>query len=168
MRETTPASSVHCGHKPTKVQRLLEGFQPLRPRILKRRKHNMNETEKRKYWLKIRVSEEEKSAIETKFQNSGFKSKSEFIRAMIFQGLIVKIDKEITKDFMRKLNSIANNVNQIALRVNSTGNLYENDLAELKEGVTDIRHQHFRFLSLLHNARTTGISSLIEEKKGEK
>jgi hypothetical protein len=43
--------------------------------------------------------------------------------------------------------------------------LYENDLAELKEGVTDIRHQHFRFLFLLHNARTTGISPLIEEKK---
>jgi hypothetical protein len=66
---------------------------------------------------------------------------------------------------MRKLNSIANNVNQIALRVNSTGNLYENDLDELKEGVTDIRHQHFRFLSCLHNARTTKILPLIEEKK---
>jgi hypothetical protein len=128
----------------------------------------MNETEKRKYWLKIRVSEEEKSAIETKFQNSGFKCKSEFIRAMIFQGLIVKIDKEITKDFMRKLNSIANNVNQIALRVNSTGNLYENDLAEIADGVNEIRHQHFSFLSLLHNARTTKILPLIEEKKGRK
>jgi hypothetical protein len=56
-------------------------------------------------------------------------------------------------------------VNQIALRVNSTGNLYENDLAELKEGVTDIRYQHFRFLFLLHNARTTRILPLIEEKK---
>jgi hypothetical protein len=66
---------------------------------------------------------------------------------------------------MRKLNSIANNVNQIALRVNSTWNLYENDLAELKEGVDDIRHQHFHFLSLLHNARTTRILPLIEEKK---
>jgi hypothetical protein len=128
----------------------------------------MNETEKRKYWLKIRVSEEEKYAIETKFQNSGFKSKSEFIRAMIFQGLIIKIDKEITKDFMRKLNSIANNVNQIALRVNSTGNLYENDLAEIADGVNEIRHQHFRFLSLLHNARTTRISPPIEKKKWRK
>jgi hypothetical protein len=67
---------------------------------------------------------------------------------------------------MRKLNSIANNVNQIALRVNSTGNLYENDLAEIVNGVNEIRHQHFRFLSLLHNARTTKILPLIEEKKG--
>jgi hypothetical protein len=128
----------------------------------------MNETEKRKYWLKIRVSEEEKSAIETKFQNSGFKFKSEFIRAMIFQGLIIKIDKEITKDFMRKLNSIANNVNQIALRVNSMGNLYESDFAEIVDGVNEIRHQHFRFLSLLHYARTTKILPLIEEKKVKK
>jgi hypothetical protein len=83
---------------------------------------------------------------------------------MIFQGLIIKIDKEITKDFMRKLNSIANNVNQIALRVNSMGNLYESDFAEIVDGVNEIRHQHFRFLSLLHNVRTTRISPLIEEK----
>jgi hypothetical protein len=36
------------------------------------------------------------------------------------------------------------------------------------EGVNEIRNQHFRFLSLLHNARTTKILPLIEEKNGRK
>jgi hypothetical protein len=128
----------------------------------------MDEKYNKKYWLKIRVSEDEKEVIECKFRNSGCKTKSEFIHMMIFSGMIIKIDKEITKDFMRKLNSIANNVNQIALRVNSTWNLYESDLAEIVDVVSEIRRQHFRFLFLLHNARTTGISPLIEEKKGRK
>jgi hypothetical protein len=59
-------------------------------------------------------------------------------------------------------------VNQIALRVNSTGNLYENDLAEIVDGVNEIRHQHFRFLSLMNCARLSAISPFMQDKKGKK
>ena len=50
----------------------------------------MNESEKRDKWLKIRISEREKEVIDTKFRNSGMKNVSDFIRAMIFVGVIVK------------------------------------------------------------------------------
>lgn len=45
----------------------------------------MEKNNKRDLFLKIRVSQEEMDAVNRKFQNSGMKSKSEFIRAMIFE-----------------------------------------------------------------------------------
>ena len=56
----------------------------------------MNEKEnknRRDLYLKIRVSREELDAIDRKFRNSGMKSRSEFVRAMIFEGYIVQFKK---------------------------------------------------------------------------
>ena len=44
--------------------------------------------------MQIRLTEAEYEAIERKFRNSGLKSRSEFIRAMIFEGYIVHFDEE--------------------------------------------------------------------------
>ena len=77
----------------------------------------MSKDNKRDLYLKIRVSREELDAIDRKFQNSGMKSRSEFVRSMIFQGYIVNFDVSELKYIQRLANNIANNVNQIALRV---------------------------------------------------
>jgi len=98
----------------------------------------MEKNNKRDLFLKIRVSQEEMDAINHKFQNSGMKSKSDFIRAMIFQGYIVNIDENDLKAIQHIMNSVANNINQIAVRINSTGNAYESDIAEIKEGLNRI------------------------------
>ena len=98
----------------------------------------MEKNNKRDLFLKIRVSQEEMDVINHKFQNSGMKSKSDFIRAMIFQGYIVNIDENELKAIQRTMNGIAININQIAVRVNSTGNAYESDINEIKKGLNQI------------------------------
>ena len=70
--------------------------------------------------MQIRLTEAEYEAIERKFRNSGLKSRSEFIRAMIFGGYIVHFDEEKFDKIYKFIVSISNNVNQIAVRVNST------------------------------------------------
>ena len=60
----------------------------------------MNESEKRDKWLKIRISEREKEVIDTKFRNSGMKNVSDFIRAMIFVGVIVKFSDADRKQLL--------------------------------------------------------------------
>jgi hypothetical protein len=95
------------------------------------------------------VNQEEAELIDRKFQNSGFKSKSDFIRMMIFQGQIIKISDKYAKDFRRKYSSISNNINQIALRLNASGNIYAEDIAEIKNGVNEIWQQLKFFQSLL-------------------
>ena len=97
--------------------------------------------------MQIRLSQEEFEAIERKFQNSGLRSRSEFIRTMIFEGIIVRISEDELKEIHRPVNNIAGNVNQIAVRVNSTGNIYAEDISEIKEGLQKI-WQPLRYFQL--------------------
>ena len=57
----------------------------------------MKEKNKRNMFLKIRVSEEEMAAIKRKQQNSGIPTVSDFVRTMIFRGVIIYIDKSLLK-----------------------------------------------------------------------
>ena len=113
---------------------------PLNPvhREIKRKVDtNMNETEnknRRDLYLKIRVNREELEAIDRKFRNSGMKSRREFVRAMIFEGYIVHFDEEKFDKIYKLIGSISNNVNQIAVRVNSTDKIYAEDIVNIKEG----------------------------------
>jgi len=98
----------------------------------------MEKNNKRDLFLKIRVSPEEMDAINRKFQNSGMKSKSEFIRAMIFQGYIVNIDENDLKAIFNLMSNISNNINQIAMRVNRTDKAYKEDLEQIEKGLNEI------------------------------
>ncbi len=98
----------------------------------------MKDENKRTLYLKVRVSPEEMDAIKKKFQNSGMDSLSGFVRAMIFEGYIVQMDENELRQIYKLAGNIANNINQIAVRVNSTGNIYNNDIAEIKEIVNKL------------------------------
>jgi len=60
----------------------------------------MKDENKRTLYLKVRVSPEEMDAIKRKFQNSGMDTLSGFVRAMIFKGYIVQIDKADEQQIM--------------------------------------------------------------------
>lgn len=98
----------------------------------------MKDENKRTLYLKVRVSPEEMNAIKHKFQNSGMDTLSGFVRAMIFEGYIVQMDGNELRKITKLANNIANNINQIAVRVNSTGNIYADDIAEIKDGVNKL------------------------------
>lgn len=109
----------------------------------------LNERNSRTQFLKIRVSEEELEAINRKFKNSGMKSRSSFIRTMILEGHIVVFSETELKEIYRLMVTIANNVNQIAIMANSTGKVYKEDIAEIKEGINKIWQPLRYFQSLL-------------------
>ena len=104
--------------------------------------------------MQIRLTEAEYEAIERKFRNSGLKSRSEFIRTMIFEGYLILINEDELKKLNQLIYNVANNINQIAVRVNSTGNVYADDISEIKEGQDMIWQQlkffQSKFLSLTH------------------
>ena len=91
--------------------------------------------------MQIRLTESEYEAIERKFRNSGLKSRSEFIRTMIFEGCIVHLDEEKFDKIYKLIGSISNNINQIAVRVNSTVKIYAEDIINIKEGQEKIWQQ---------------------------
>lgn len=115
--------------------------------------------------IKFRLSEAEAEVLEQKFQNSGFRSKSEFIRMMIFTGQIIRIDGANFKQLQNSIYSVSNNINQVAVRVNSTGSLYAEDIADLRNGVDEIRQQLKSFLSLLQRAKPSPTSQAPKRPK---
>ncbi len=118
---------------------LVRGLPPLKPRTKGERKIvKKSEKDIHNRYMQIRLTQEEYEAIERKFQNSGLKSRSEFIRTLIFEGIIVHISEDKLRKIYRLVNNIAGNINQIAVRVNSTGNVYDEDIAEIKEGLQKI------------------------------
>ncbi|MDE5582721.1 MAG: plasmid mobilization relaxosome protein MobC [Ruminococcus sp.] len=92
----------------------------------------MEEKNKRNKYLKIRVSEEELNAIKKKLQNSGMDTLSGFVRAMIFEGYIVQMNENKIHEIYKLVGNIANSINQIALRVNRTGNIYDKDIEDIQ------------------------------------
>ena len=79
---------------------------PLEPRTKEMRK--IAEIKPHNRYMQIRLTEAEYEAIERKFR---------------------KFDK-----IYRLVGSIANNINQIAVRVNSTNKVYAEDIVNIKEG----------------------------------
>ncbi len=114
-----------------------QGKFPLKPRINKTKKEKKENENKRSLYLKVRVIPEEMNTIKCKFQNSGMETLSGFVFAMIFEGYIVQIDKDELNKIGQAANNASNNINQIAIRANSTGDVYPEDIAEVK----DLAHQ---------------------------
>lgn len=88
--------------------------------------------------MQIRLTQAEYEAIERKFQNSGLRSRSDFVRAMIFEGYIVRFNEDEFSKIYKLIGNIANNINQIAVRVNSTNKVYDEDIANIREGQNQI------------------------------
>lgn len=102
---------------------------------------------------RFRATKEEADFIEKKFKNTGGKNKSRFFRDLIIMGYILKFNEADMKKMLSLLSNIASNFNQIAMRVNSTGTIYEADIAELKKGVQEIWRQQNCIQSMLQKLK---------------
>ena len=87
----------------------------------------------RKNELKIYLSDDEQYILEQKVKISGMKSKSAFLRRQILYGFVYNIDYSELREYNAALGKIGGNLNQIAKRMNATGNVYKADVEEMKK-----------------------------------
>ena len=87
----------------------------------------------RKNELKIYLSDGEQYILEQKVKAFDMKSKSTFLRRQILYGFVYDIDYSELREYNAALGRIGNNLNQIAKRMNATGNVYVADVKEVKE-----------------------------------
>lgn len=120
----------------------------------------MDESERRDRYIQLRLNEQEFQEIEEKFRNSGLKSKSEFIRIMVLEGMMIYIDDKAFQKIYRTINGAANNINQITKRLNATGSIYTEDITDLKNGVNEIWQQLRSFRSLLQRVKPSPTSQV--------
>ena len=84
------------------------------------------------------VTEQERQLIQSKMAQLGTKNMGAYLRKMAIDGYIIKVDYTQQKKLAAAVSRVASNINQICRRINSTGSLYAEDVAELKERQAEI------------------------------
>ena len=92
----------------------------------------------RNTFLLVRINDEERAQIQTRMALAGTKNMSAFIRKTAIDGHIILLGMDEIKTLVSLLRRTSANVNQIAKRVNSTGRVYENDLAEIQNRLGEV------------------------------
>ena len=103
-------------------------------KYLKRRK------EKKSYTLNVRFTESEMQDILAKCKQYGYKNKTEYIRDCVRARVDLTPDRTEIAECNRLMKRIGSNVNQILVRLYSTGHIYAEDITEIKRGVNEIWH----------------------------
>lgn len=93
------------------------------------------------------LTDEEQFIFEEKFKLSGLKNKSTFLRQLILYGYVYDVDYSYLRTYNVELGRISSVLNQIAVRVNSTNRIYEEDMKEIKEMMEQVWHTHRSMLS---------------------
>ena len=106
-----------------------------------------NKNRSRKYGIVIHLSEDEKYILDEKTKCSNMTSRAAFIRHLILYGYVYDIDYSELQEYNAALARIGNNLNQIAKRMNATGNVYKADVNEIKELMQKIWHTQKSMLS---------------------
>ena len=93
---------------------------------------------KRNVQIKFRVTKEERSLIEQKMKQVPTSNMEAYLRKMAIDGYIIQIDHNDIKEMTAELQKIGVNINQIAKRANATGNVYQEDIEEIKGALKEI------------------------------
>ena len=78
------------------------------------------------------VNEAEWELIKQKMEESGIKNIGVYLRRMAIMGYTIKLDLDDMKEAIRLLRIMGNNMNQYAKKANETGNIYAEDIKDIK------------------------------------
>ena len=104
------------------------------------RKYLKRKREKKSYTLNVRFTESEMQDILAKCEQYGYKNKTEYIRDCVRARVDLTPDRSEIAECNRLMKRIGANINQILVRLYSTGHIYAEDITEIKKGVNEIWH----------------------------
>jgi len=94
----------------------------------------------------FKVSGRDRTLIERRMAQTQIRNMSGFIRKMCIDGMVINLNIPELDRIGKLLRITANNVNQIAKRVNSGGGAYREDVAEVNSQLETIRADFGRLL----------------------
>ena len=103
----------------------------------------------RKNQLKIYLSDEEKQIFENKLAMSKLKLMSLFIRKCVLEKEIFVVDMTPIMKIQQLLSNQANNINQIAKKINTNGVIYRNNIDYIKQLNENLSEEISKIQSLI-------------------
>ncbi len=107
-------------------------------------------SESRNHIVKFRVDDIELNYLQEKMLLAKCKSMSDFLRRISLGGKIYNVDMKEFVEIKKLMVNIANNINQIAMRVNFQKTIYGEDIGEIKSKVEEIWQQLNYIQLMLH------------------
>ena len=105
------------------------------------------EKRKRGNQVILRLNDDEKYILDAKCKNAEYKNKNDYLRHLILYGYTYFVDYSELHDYNINLSRISKSLNQIAARINATGNIYQEDMEAVKELMKEVWHTHESMLS---------------------
>ncbi|MCQ2470397.1 MAG: MobC family plasmid mobilization relaxosome protein [Ruminococcus sp.] len=122
------------------------------------RKYLKRSKEKKSYTLNVRFTESEMQDILVKCEQYGYKNKTDYIRDCVRARVDITPDNSEISETNRLMKRIGSNINQILIRLHSTGSIYAEDISEIKKGVNEIWHTLLSIRSKQQTGRLSAIS----------
>ena len=88
--------------------------------------------------LFVRLNDEQMAVLNERVRETGFSSKSQYLRRLIDQGMVVRIDTRPVREYVYLIRNASNNINQIAKKINESGNVANTDVLVLQNSVTEM------------------------------
>lgn len=107
----------------------------------------MSRERERKIPIQVYLSEDEKYVLDNKIKASNMRNISEYIRHVILYNYTYDCNYDELREYNRQLSAIGRNINMIRERIMKSGNVYEDDVKEIKELMEKVWHTHESTLS---------------------
>ena len=88
--------------------------------------------------MKLKLNSKEYDKLKRYTQESGLRSMSQYMLTSIIATPIIEITDEELAPEKARFKEIADRINSIAIQVNQTGNIYPEDMQEIRQGVEEI------------------------------
>ena len=88
--------------------------------------------------IKVRLTQEELDYLNHKHELSEIKSRNEFMKCVIFEGMILKINPEDYRYLVHQLRGVETNINQILRVAERHPEIDRKDIAEIKQKQEEI------------------------------
>ena len=114
-----------------------------------------SDEERKSKVLKIRLNDKEFAKLKQYTEESGLRSMSEYIFNSIIATPIIEITDEELAPEKARFKEIADRINSIAIQVNQTGNIYPEDLQDIKKGLAEIQNKLAEYQAKLERFAVT-------------
>ena len=114
-----------------------------------------SDEERKSKVLKIRLNDKEFAKLKQYTEESGLRSMSEYIYNSILATPIIELTDEELAPEKARFKEIADRINSIAIQVNQTGNIYSEDLQEIKKGLAEIQNKLAEYQAKLERFAVT-------------
>jgi hypothetical protein len=88
---------------------------------------------KRNVQLHFMVTEHERNLIDIKMKQLGTRNMGAYLRKMAIDGYVIHLDLSDIRELVTLLRRTSNSLNQLTKRFHETGNIYGEDIEELRE-----------------------------------